>query len=70
MELQTFKEDKKEKTLIDKILKIFIAGFLAMIVILLVDGTGVLSQFYLEFTGDWPDSWLIVRLVDWYGGIA
>lgn len=66
MELQTFKEDKKEKNLIDKILKIIIVGLLMMIVVLLIDATGVLAQTYEQAFGEFPDSWILKPISDWY----
>jgi len=69
MELQTFpREEKKEKekTLIDKILKIIIVGLLMMIVVLLIDATGVLAQTYEQAFGEFPDSWILKPISDWY----
>lgn len=66
MELQTFQEDKKEKNMLDKILRIFIIGFLVMIVILMVDATGTLAQIYEREYGEWPDSWILKPIAEWY----
>lgn len=66
MELQTFQEDKKEKNLIDKILRILIIGLLAMIVILLIDATGTLAQIYEREYREWPDSWVVKPIAEWY----
>lgn len=64
--LQTFSEEKKEKKVIDKILRILIIGFLVMIVILLVDATGTLAQIYEREYGEWPDSWILKPIGEWY----
>lgn len=65
MELQTFPEEKKEKNLIDKILRILIVGFLALIVILLIDATGTLAQMYEQTFGEYPESWVIKPIAEW-----
>lgn len=64
--LQTFPEEKKEKNVIDKILRILIIGFLVMIVILLVDATGTLAQIYEREYREWPDSWVVKPIAEWY----
>lgn len=67
MELQTFPTEKKEKPkVIDKILKIIIVGLLMMIVVLLIDATGVLAQTYEQAFGEFPDSWILKPISDWY----
>lgn len=64
--LQTFPKEKKEKNVIDKILRILIIGFLVMIVILLVDATGTLAQIYEREYGEWPESWILKPIGEWY----
>ena len=64
--LQTFTEEKKEKILIDKILRILIIGLLVMIVILLIDATGTLAQIYEKKYQEWPESWVIKPIAEWY----
>lgn len=66
MKLQTFPEEKKETRMIDKILKIIIVGLLMMIVVLLIDATGVLAQTYEQAFGEFPDSWILKPISDWY----
>ena len=66
MELQKFSEEKKEKALIDKILRILIVGFLVMLVILMIDATGTLAQIYEKEYGEWPDSWILKPIAEWY----
>lgn len=66
MELQKFSEEKKEKALIEKILRILIIGFLVMIVILLVDATGIMAQMYEKKYQDWPESWIVKPIAEWY----
>lgn len=64
--LQTFPKEKKEKNLIDKILRILIVGFLVMIVILLVDATGIMAQMYEKKYQKWPESWVVKPIAEWY----
>lgn len=65
--LQTFPKEKKEKTkVIDKILRILIIGLLAMIVILLIDATGTLAQIYEREYREWPESWVVKPIAEWY----
>lgn len=64
--LQTFPKEKKEKNLIDKILRILIIGLLLMIVILMVDATGTLAQIYEREYREWPDSWVVKPIAEWY----
>lgn len=52
--------------MIDKILRILIIGFLVMIVILLVDATGTLAQIYEREYGEWPESWILKPIGEWY----
>ena len=66
MDLQTFKEDKKEKNLIDKILRILIIGFLVMLIVLMIDATGILAQMHENEYGEWPDSWIVKPIAEWY----
>ena len=66
MNLQTFPTEKKEKNVIDKILRILIIGFLVMIVILMVDATGTLAQIYEKEYGEWPESWILKPIGEWY----
>ena len=63
--LQTFPE-KKEKNLIDKILRILIVGLMLMIVVLLIDATGTLAQIYEREYGEWPESWILKPIGEWY----
>ena len=64
--LQTFPEEKKEKNLIDKILRILIIGLMLMIVVLLIDATGTLAQIYEKEYGEWPESWILKPIGEWY----
>ena len=64
--LQTFQEEKKEKNVIDKILRILIIGFLVMIVVLMIDATGTLAQIYEKEYGTYPDSWIVKPIGEWY----
>ena len=64
--LQKFSEEKKEKNVIDKILRILIVGFLAMIIILLIDATGTLAQMYEQEYEEWPESWIVKPIAEWY----
>lgn len=66
MNLQTFPTEKKEKNLIDKILRILIIGFLVMLVILMIDATGILAQMYDKEYGEWPESWIVKPIAEWY----
>ena len=66
MDLQTFPTEKKEKNLIDKILRILIIGLLLMIVILLIDATGTLAQIHDKEYGEWPESWIVKPIAEWY----
>ena len=52
--------------MIDKILRILIIGFLAMLVVLMIDATGVLAQTYENEYGEWPDSWILKPIAEWY----
>lgn len=64
--LQTFPTEKKERNLIDKILRILIIGLLVMIVILLIDAVGTLAQIYEQEYQAWPDSWILKPIGEWY----
>lgn len=64
--LQKFSEEKKEKNVIDKILRILIIGLLLMIVVLMIDATGTLAQIYEKEYGEWPDSWIVKPIAEWY----
>lgn len=66
--LQTFQEEKKEKNLIDKILRILIIGLMLMIVVLLIDATGTLAQIYEKEYEEWPESWILKPIAEWYDG--
>ena len=66
MELQTFPKEENKTTMIDKILRILIVGFLAMIVVLMIDATGILAQMYENEYGEWPDSWIVKPIAEWY----
>ena len=66
MKLQTFPKEKEKKSVIDKILRILIIGFLAMLVVLMIDATGVLAQTYENEYGEWPDSWILKPIAEWY----
>ena len=50
----------------DKILRIVIIGFLVMLVILMIDATGTLAQIYQREYGEWPDSWVVKPIAEWY----
>ena len=52
--------------MVDKILRILIIGFLVMIVVLLIDATGVLAQTYEREYGEWPESWILKPIAEWY----
>lgn len=66
--LQTFPKEKKEKNLIDKILRILIVGLMLMIVVLLIDATGTLAQIYEKEYKEWPESWILKPIAEWYDG--
>lgn len=66
--LQTFPQEKKEKNLIDKILRILIIGLMLMIVVLLIDATGTMAQIYEKEYGEWPESWILKPIAEWYDG--
>ena len=66
MNLQNFPIEKEKKSVIDKILRILIIGFLVMLVILMIDATGVLAQTYEQEYGEWPDSWILKPIAEWY----
>lgn len=61
-----FQKKKKEKKVIDKILRTLIVTLLVIIIIMLVDGTGTLAQIYEREYGEWPDSWVIKPIGEWY----
>ena len=65
MELQTFPKEENKKTMLDKILRILIIGLLAMIVVLLIDATGVLAQLYESLFDEFPESWILKPLCEW-----
>ena len=66
MKLQTFPIKKEKTKVIDKILRILIVGFLAMIIILLIDATGTLAQMYEREYREWPESWIVKPIAEWY----
>ena len=66
MNLQTFSEERKKSTMIDKILRILIIGLLLMVVVLLIDATGTLAQIYEREYGTYPDSWIVKPIGEWY----
>lgn len=66
MELQTFSQEENKTTVIDKILRILIIGLLLMVVVLLIDATGTLAQIYEKEYGEWPDSWIVKPIAEWY----
>lgn len=65
MELQTFPSEKENPKVIDKILRILIVGFLVMIVILLIDATGILAQLYQNLFDAFPESWILKPIAEW-----
>lgn len=52
--------------MIDKILRTLIVGLLLMIVVLLIDATGTLAQIYDREYGEWPESWILKPIGEWY----
>lgn len=64
--LQTFPQHKKERKMIDKILRALIVTLLVIIIIMLIDGTGTLAQIYEREYGEWPDSWVVKPIGEWY----
>ena len=52
--------------MIDKILRILIIGFLAMLIVLMIDATGILAQMYDKEYGEWPESWIVKPIAEWY----
>ena len=66
MELQTFPSEKEKPKVIDKILRILIVGLMLMIVVLLIDATGTLAQIYEREYGEWPESWILKPIGEWY----
>lgn len=66
MELQTFPSEKEKPKVIDKILRILIVGLLLMIVVLLIDATGTMAQIYEKEYGEWPESWILKPIAEWY----
>lgn len=66
--LQIFPTEKKERNVIDKILRILIIGLMLMIVVLLIDATGTLAQIYEKEYGEWPESWILKPIAEWYDG--
>ena len=66
MELQTFPTERKKTTVIDKILRILIIGLLLMVVVLLIDATGTLAQIYEKEYEEWPESWIVKPIAEWY----
>lgn len=52
--------------MIDKILRALIVTLLVIIIIMLIDGTGTLAQIYEREYGEWPDSWVIKPIGEWY----
>ena len=66
MELQTFPTERKKTTVIDKILRILIIGLLLMVVVLLIDATGTLAQIYEKEYEEWPESWILKPIAEWY----
>ena len=52
--------------MIDKIFRIIISGLLVMIVVLLIDATGIMAQMYDNEYGEWPDSWIVKPIAEWY----
>lgn len=68
MELQTFPSEKEKPKVIDTILRILIVGLLLMIVVLLIDATGTLAQIYEKEYEEWPESWILKPIAEWYEG--
>lgn len=66
MNLQNFPIEKEKKSVIDKILRILIIGFLAMLIVLMIDATGILAQMYDKEYGEWPESWIVKPIAEWY----
>lgn len=66
--MMDFPEEKKKKelTVIDKILRILQIGFLAIIIIFIVDCAGTLAQIYEKEYGEWPQSWALKPIGEWY----
>ena len=52
--------------MIDKILRILIIGLLLMVVVLLIDATGTLAQIYEKEYEEWPESWILKPIAEWY----
>ena len=66
MELQTFSTERKKSTMIDKILRILIIGFMLMLIVLMIDATGILAQMYENEYEEWPESWIVKPIAEWY----
>lgn len=52
--------------MIDNILRALIVTLLAIIIIMLIDGTGTLAQMYEREYGEWPESWVVKPITEWY----
>ena len=52
--------------MIDKILRILIIGLLLMVVVLMIDATGTLAQIYEKEYEEWPESWILKPIAEWY----
>lgn len=66
MELQTFPKEENKTTVIDKILRILIIGFMLMLIVLMIDATGTLAQIYEKEYEEWPESWILKPIGEWY----
>lgn len=66
MKLEQFREEKKEKVVIDKILRVLIIGLLVMILIMMIDAVGTLAQIHEREYGEWPESWILKPIAEWY----